>query len=463
MQANPSRKAGFWLALILLLTFFSGLGYSLLIPPWQGPDETGHFEYAWLIAHLGRLPRRGDVSPDLERELLASMYEWDYGTYIGRPLPEGMPGRLADLPASVYARNSRTILDERFSLSYVWQALFLYPVRSQDLVVQLRIARFSSVLLNVAVVSLAYKILSRLLSSHLELVWLGMATIALIPQHTFVNAMVGDGPLAEVMAAVVLYCWVQVFAKGGKPSAIAGIVLGTLAGIWSKTTAVFLVPLDLALALWFVMRHPRRAWSWRRVLFLSLAAILLAVAAWAWFRSPLGSTTWDFFQRSLSTGNLSWTDRRGVSLAEALLLSHDSFWAYFGWMALPVSGRWYGALLLLIGAGGLGWLFRSRDQEVVARWAVKLMALALVAAIAIFVWVTLLARSSGFYQFQGRYLFPVTIPVVTLLVTGWAQYVPPTRFRILGWTVVSFFVLFNIWCILAYIVPYFYPLSTLLP
>jgi len=92
----------------------------VVIPPWQSPDETGHFEYVWTLARLRRIPRREDASPFLERELLASLYEWRYGVFIDRPLPARMPARLADLPTRVHAQRARTLLAGRFSLAYLW-------------------------------------------------------------------------------------------------------------------------------------------------------------------------------------------------------------------------------------------------------------------------------------------------------------------------------------------------------
>ena len=103
-----SDKRG-WLALLLSLTLIRGLIYLSVTPPWQSPDETGHFEYAWLIAHLGLLPTEDTLSPPFERELLNSLYEWRYGEYIGRTLPGQMPARLNDLPSQIFAQHSRTV------------------------------------------------------------------------------------------------------------------------------------------------------------------------------------------------------------------------------------------------------------------------------------------------------------------------------------------------------------------
>jgi hypothetical protein len=136
----PKRR---FLGVLLALAFMQALLYALVIPPWQAPDETGHFEYARLIAELGHLPSSKDISPTFERELVSSLYEWRYGEFIGRPLLEQMPVRMHELPIYIFARRSRTILGRRFSLAYLWQALFLMPLRHQDMLMQLYVARLS--------------------------------------------------------------------------------------------------------------------------------------------------------------------------------------------------------------------------------------------------------------------------------------------------------------------------------
>jgi hypothetical protein len=441
------------------LALIRGLFYAAVVPPWQGPDETGHFEYAWLIAQLGRIPGPADVSPAFEQELLASLYEWRFGDYIGHPLPEGLPARLDELPSEISARRSRTILRERFSLAYLWQSIFLLPLRSHDLTSQLFAARISSVLLNLGIVWLAFATFCELIRPRSYLVCAMTAVVVFVPQHTFVNSMVGDGVLAELMACLVLFCWARLFRRGMNAWLAVGLVLGTLGGIWSKTTAMFLVPLNAVLAAWWFARQPRRTRTWRTVAFLSAGLALLAMSLWLWnrFWLPSGSHTVSKLWESFFNESSLWEDLRGMTFGEALLLSYDSFWAYFGWMAVPVSPRWYGAILLATFGAAVGWGLWSRgraagreERYTFSAWAVIMMAGTLLLAAAIFVWVALLSRATGFYQFQGRYLFPVVVPFAFMLVGGWVNITPsPTR-RVLVWLGIVFLVAFDAWAVMHY-------------
>jgi len=453
-HVSPVRSYG--LGLLLALALVRGVIYAVVTPPWQAPDETGHFEYVWLMAHLGRLPHAEDLSPAFEQELVGSLYEWRYGEFIGRPLPEGIPARLSDLPRAIHARRSRVILWERFSISYLWQVLFLLPFRAHDLVTQLYAARFSSILLNIAIIWLAYKTFTELVPALPYLAWAMTAVLVFWPQHTFINSMVGDGTLAELMACVVLYSWVRLFRHGIEVWTVTGIVLGALAALLSKTTATFLLPLGIGLALAWALRRLRRPARWRYLAYAGFGAAMLSVVAWIWLQSPLGSAVLVKLQEESFPLDLVWIDVRGMTLGQALLVSHDSFWAYFGWMVVPVSQRWYGAVLLLAGLAAWGWLLgRDESHEVPARSA-TLMAASFVLACGIFVWVALVNTHSGYYQFQGRYLFPVIVPALFLLVAGWARLVPLRSQRLLLGAGIVFLVMFDAWSVLLYIIPYFY-------
>lgn len=444
-----------WLALALGLVLLRGLIYAAVIPPWQSPDETGHFEYAWLVAHLRRLPTPDDVSPTFERELLGSLYEWRYGEFVGRPLPERMPDRMNDLPAHIFVRRSRTILGGRFSLAYVWQALFILPFQSQDLIFQLFLVRLSSILLNVGIVWLAERAFRELVPFRPGLVSLMVAVVVFLPQHTFINSMVGEGPLAELMACLVLYCWFRLFRRGFKMWEVVGIVGGTLIGVWSKTTAAFLIPLDIGLALWWLVRRPGRVWTRRHAVYVCIGVVLLGTGIWMWRHSSLGALTLNSAQRVLAFPELVWVDKRGITFWEALVIAYDSFWANFGWMALPVSERWYGAVALLSLAALAGWVV-GKPEKGEPLWMVGLTSGTVFTACVIFVWTALLVKESGYYQFQGRYLFPVIIPYIFLLVGGLERLFPARLRRHVMVFLLVFLVCFDVSCLAGYILPYFY-------
>ncbi len=53
MGALTERR---WLALIFSLYFLLAVGYSLLMPIWEAPDEPAHYHIVWHLARRDRFP-----------------------------------------------------------------------------------------------------------------------------------------------------------------------------------------------------------------------------------------------------------------------------------------------------------------------------------------------------------------------------------------------------------------------
>ena len=45
------------LAALVVVVAILGVGWALLVPPWQSPDENNHFAYAQSLAERGALPQ----------------------------------------------------------------------------------------------------------------------------------------------------------------------------------------------------------------------------------------------------------------------------------------------------------------------------------------------------------------------------------------------------------------------
>jgi hypothetical protein len=415
-----SDKRG-WLALLLSLTLIRGLIYLSVTPPWQSPDETGHFEYAWLIAHLGQLPTEDTLSPPFERELLSSLYEWRYGEYIGRTLPGQMPARLNDLPSQIFAQRSRTVLMDRFSPAYLWQALFVWPFRHHDLVLQLYAARFSSVMLNLVIVWLAWRIFAEVMPRSLGWAAAMTAFVIFLPQHTFINASVNEGPLAELCACVVFYGWLRLFQNTYWGN-VAIVMAGTAVGLWTKNTAAFLLPFDaLMLTLLTARRYSGTTWS-RRLTYMSLSMALIVLLGLVALQAPSGRMAQDILQQWWAAPQLYLENGR-VSLDQALWQSFDSFWAQFGWMSVQAGPAWRLLTYILTWVAIEGWAFPRLSHRLESVQATRLLGTALLSAVAIWL-VFMLVAPYGLAYYQGRYLFPAIVPAAFFLVGGWARWTP---------------------------------------
>jgi hypothetical protein len=444
------------LCLLLVVVLVRGLLYAAIIPPWQAPDEPAYFAYARLLAQWVHVPATKRLSAAFEQELVASLYEWHYGEFTGSRLPAGMPTRLRDLPRSNYASRSVVPLGGRPSLPYIWQALFLLPVRHQDLVLQLYMARVSSVLLGMGVVWLAWKTFRELLPRSTGLVAAMTALVVFLPQHTFISSAVSDGLLAELAAGLVFYAWARLFRHGIGVWLILEVLLGTVVGIWSKPTALFLLPFNvLALAMILYQRR-QRSWNWRHVAYLLATFAVLMGIGWLAVREPVGRPIRQLLERLQAGGaQLDLLYRHRMSLGRALLRTYWGFWAWFGWLDLPVSSGWYLTIYVASLAALAGWAMPGRKMH--PWWVVGLMAtawlLAILVVVASFVRALL---GSQWMSYQGRYLFAAIVPFAFLFVGGWARLLP-LRFRpFVSAAVVVGMVWFDAVCLLCYIVPFYY-------
>ena len=65
--------AGRIVALALLGSLLTGIGFIALLPPFEGFDETAHYSYIQQIAETGRWPRRGDkISAEIDRYMASA-------------------------------------------------------------------------------------------------------------------------------------------------------------------------------------------------------------------------------------------------------------------------------------------------------------------------------------------------------------------------------------------------------
>jgi hypothetical protein len=97
-QVQPSNSLA-WRAPALLaaLALAHALLFAWLAPPWQMPDEPTLFEYAALVARLGRVPAAGDSDPALERQIADSLVRQRFFEYLTGQPPARTPRGLDDV------------------------------------------------------------------------------------------------------------------------------------------------------------------------------------------------------------------------------------------------------------------------------------------------------------------------------------------------------------------------------
>ncbi len=447
-RAVSLQRRLLWLIIALAIT--RGACYALITPPWQAPDETGHFEYIWTMAQLGRLPTPQDASPEFERELVRSLYQYRHEEYNPRqPLPEVVPEQIGVLPGHV--ARARTMLWGRFSASYLLPTLCVAFFRDTDIITQLYVARLSSIILNVVILLVAFYTFREIHPKKWQYNILAVALIALMPYHTFINSTVGDGTLAELVACLVIYCWVRLFTRGFGAWEVGGIVLGIVFGEWLKATLLFLIPASAILAVyWLISRSYHRHVS-RRTMIVIGAVTSVAILTVFLTNNPISQKIPAFWGQIVEIYNTKVLNLGKLNISLPLTHTYNSFWANFGDTAFSVSDRWHYLFRLLSAAAIVGWIF-GRGKEYRPEIALSMWTFVLTAAIGLFIWGVILYYNSA----QGRYLLPVIVPFTFLFLHGLVQLVPSHLRVPFATCIVLIVACFDFWCLSQYVIPYFF-------
>ncbi|MCX7682846.1 MAG: glycosyltransferase family 39 protein [Anaerolineae bacterium] len=343
---------------LLLLVFVAlGLGYALVIPPFEGPDEWSHISLVRYLAVHRSLPPR--VLPD--RNAASAGMTWfleyhDPPLYYAPPLYYVLGGLLVswinmdDLPhlmvpspswavgwapeANRDPRNKNLFAhraEETFAESGTVRATFLLRLLSLGLG---------------AVTVWGTYTLARSLWRERRLLALGAAAfVAFNPQFLSLAACVSNDNLLNALFCLCLV----IILRGvqGSASRMHWIVAGGLAGLGllTKQSALLLLPLGALAAIWQSGR-PLRTRLADGGIFLSVA---LAVGGWWYIRNallygdPLGLASHFAAQAPLFR----------FGLREAWMTAR-SWWAAFGWAPLLVEPGLYVTAGLVLAMAGIG-------------------------------------------------------------------------------------------------------------
>ena len=470
-SAHPRAGVALVIGLFVLL---AGL-YSVVVPPFETPDEIWHYAFIQHLAAGRGLPVSEPNTQALWRQqgvqapgyylaaaaLTAAIGQDDFPAIYGRANPHaaiGQPGATAN----------RNYLIHHADEGWPWRGSIL----------ALHLARFFSVFLGAVTLWATYRALALIVATRWALI--GTALVGFIPQFIFISAAASNDNAINALAALVLWRLVALLVappepkilsenRNARPEPVEGrtftweaaplrqaqgacpeifgwdlkyswkslgsaLALGCLLGLalLSKLSALALVALTgltLLLAAW-------RARSWRALIGNSLAVGLpaLAIAGWWYgrnwvlYRDPLAWNIWqaNILLRVIPAG---W----GTIIAELGSLER-SFWGLFGWLNVPYPAWVYTAFRVLEIGFALGlllhvvrWLIALARRNRPAfdwRWAGGWLLISWLGLLAVS-WVRFMRIAPAA---QGRYFFPAAPSLALLLILALGGY------RLLGLT-----------------------------
>lgn len=443
--------------LLVALFFLTGIAYSMVVPPFETPDEIYHYGFARHLAAGNGLPVQGpEKTGPWEQE--GSQPPLYYGLValatagIDQSGLEqfAVPNPRANLGNPHQPGNKNFML---FSAQ---------PHPLQGVNLALRIGRWVSVILGTLTVLFTYMLARYAYPTDRWSRLLATALVATIPQFTFISASLSNDNMITTASAAVLVC-LAVLVERARGNGILwwqwlglGLLLGMAA--LSKLQGLGLLPL----AAITVLLNVKLSRGWRTVLqgALLIGSSVLLVAGWWYVRNAL------LYGDPFGTANLlSVTGQRIEPLTLPGLFGElrglqMSFWGIFGWFSILLPSWTYSLFELLTALAAAGAVIAWLRSLPTSRWwhalreqAGSYMGMAslwvLISTALLAYWISVAQGS------QGRLLFPAISALAVFAVFGlrfWTSFLP--RF---GRTVVGVVLPLGLWsCSL-------YALTELLP
>jgi len=394
------------LPLVLSLFTLCAAAWSLVVPPFETPDEPGHARYVSFLMENGRLPRAGVEAP---------------GEAHQPPLYYALAAAAARCAGA-----ERIVVSPERNPRFRWyggteESKYLHPAgESPPLSGDARALhwlRLLSVVLGAATVAAIHRMGLAALGDPVQAA-VAAALAAFIPQFTFLSASLNNDTLANLLSAGCLACLVMALSSTTAGAGLwlaAGVLAG--AGILAKFTGLAMLPCGL-IAIFLAGRRRGKS-VWRETAAFLSPALLVPLPLLARNLMVMGDPLGAAAQVETLPQLL---DRKTLLspyfVTEFPLVLFRSFWGVFGWMSFLLPWWFYAGCLALTLAAIVGLTRRGTPDPG------RDIRLLLAGAIAIQV-AQVVVYNITFTQAQGRFLFPVLGPIVLLIVTGLSGLVRP--------------------------------------
>ncbi len=486
-----------WLWLILLLYTLLALGYSLLMPAWEAPDETAHYLYVVSLAREGRPPTYDETYEAIQ----PPTYYWLVSPLF-RVLDQVDRSLIQPYRPPLSSRDAPTRYDwQPENYRFLWGAHLL---------------RWLNIPLGGLTILLTYYGAGRFTAAvdrfarprQTPIPLATAALVGLLPQFLHNTAAISNDSLANLVGALLFWLLGLVCFRPLAGWQLVGLMALALAAPFLVKLTILPMALTMLAAVAWQARHfwrPRWAWLLAGGLLLGLGIVvalaLLAPSpenvAWRSHWSRQVHVREDFFTRRplwwmVTTylngywGRLAWG---AVGLPGNLVLILTGL-AGLGWLAslrlllagVPLSRLWVGLLFLVGLLLAAGWLAVRQNEW----WRVPLPVVVGFLLLLALAWVrqrqadpaqllplnrdawTMLWLAAGLAllmiirntlttpQYQGRFLFPTLGPLSLLMTAGWYVLLPRRAAGYLPQLVLVVLLGLNVYLWLAKAIPVYY-------
>lgn len=418
-----------WLILIFSLYFILAVGYSLLMPIWEAPDEPAHYHLAWHLATYGEY-----ASQELNYEAHQPRAYYYLGSWIIRALNQIDPEltryqRPKEYPTTIRKPERRfDWTDENYY--FLWGAYLL---------------RWLNIIFGGLALWLNWKTFQQMASSSLALA--ALALPALTPQYLHIMSSINNDAVGTLAGALLFYLVIR-FLK--ESSFWPGLLFLALAILLPLSTKLTVLPVSAA-ALLFL------GWKWffgfaqKRWLLYTGGLILLGAGMFYFLFPETVQSAWSEIEwRLFGLRHNALTAKYVKTLSSQILWT---YWGKVGWLAVGLP-LW--VVQLLTGLGLAGMLFQVYSLIRVKTRGLLFGVWLATWAIAIFTLLAVFRNGLTTFATQGRLLFPAIGALSILMVAGWHNILPSALQRYLPVFVILLFLSCNLVLWLTGVMPIYY-------
>ena len=392
-----------WLTWIFSLYILLAVGYSLLMPIWEAPDEPAHYHIAWHLARIGRYPT---MKLNYEANQPKTFY------YLGAWVIHGLDKidtHLSDyyLPHE-YKQNIRTPV-RRFD----------WTDENYRFLLGVYALRWVNILIGAFGIWLNWKAFQLITPEKPKLRLAAVALTALTPQFLHITSSVNNDILGALAGAFLFYLVIRIMTTHSNILALISIALTLILPLMAKLTVLPVSAALLILVAWKWLFHlPQKRWLIISGLSILIGAGVIYFFFPGTFQTASSEITWRLF--SLRKNALTYKYLKFIF--EQIIWT---YWGKVGWLAVGLP-KW--SVILLTAFGLIGSLMNAYNliktrvknpqfNAWVATWLIVFFTLAAV-----------IRNGLTTNATQGRFLFPAIGALSLLMVSGWHSMLPQ-RYR----------------------------------
>lgn len=338
------------LVLIVLAYIVLGLGYSVVNPIFESPDESLNYANIRFLIEERRLPV---LEPDEPTKAHHPPLYYVLGALLTHWVPNENFDAITEQVNPFWIHRVGDAGVDNKNLYLHDPALERFPYR--DVALGVHLVRWFSLSLGAGTLLLVFGTAQELLPRRRRLWLVTTALVAFNPMFLFISTSVHDDALANLITAAILYVTTRLLVHG--PTIERAMALGVLFGLalLTKLTCLLVMP-TAALALLYRLRVGEKRVRWWDALRFGGVVILLALLIGGWWllrNQQLYGEPTSMGRQVQAWGGLREDAPNLAAAVREVGFLHDSFWGVFGYGQIPMPG-WTYALYRLLGLVALG-------------------------------------------------------------------------------------------------------------